>query len=208
MPPNSLQFIWIYLCLLFSLRVAKSFPFSWTWPDLCFLGWCFYINLPLGGFALFVIGMALKPQTAAQSTITLKEKLRHFDLLGTVFFLPCIICLLLAFEWGGSTYSWGNCRIILLFCLFGILFIIWITIQIKKGDYATLPLRIISQRSMAFGVWYMICLGSLFLLMIYYVSIWFQAIKGSTAVRAGIDTLPMVVSMSIFSIIAGISVGH
>ena len=42
--------------------------------------------------------------------------------------------------------------------------------------------------------------------LVYYVPIWFQAIKGVTAIRSGIDTLPLILSLVIASITAGILV--
>ena len=41
------------------------------------------------------------------------------------------------------------------------------------------------------------------LTMVYYVPIWFQAIKGVSAIRSGIDTLPMIMSLVVASIMAG-----
>lgn len=40
--------------------------------------------------------------------------------------------------------------------------------------------------------------------MFYYLPIWFQAIKGASAVHAGIMNLPMVLALAIASVVAGI----
>ncbi|MCJ1423859.1 hypothetical protein MMC29_001744 [Sticta canariensis] len=40
-------------------------------------------------------------------------------------------------------------------------------------------------------------------MIIYYLSIWFQAIKGDSAIRAGYSTLPFILSMVIASIFSG-----
>jgi hypothetical protein len=146
------------------------------------------------------------PQDARIVPSTLAEKLQQFDLLGTFCFVPANICFLLALQWGGNTYSWNSWRIILLFCISAVLFLIWGVIQCKKGDNATLPPRIISQRSMAFGVWNGFTIGSSVFIMTYFLPIWFQAIKGTSATQSGIDYLPMPISATIFSIIAGVGV--
>jgi hypothetical protein len=41
---------------------------------------------------------------------------------------------------------------------------------------------------------------------VYYLPIWFQAVKGASAVKSGIMNIPMVLSLVIVSIIAGIAV--
>ena len=42
--------------------------------------------------------------------------------------------------------------------------------------------------------------------MVYYIPIWFQAIKGVSAVESGIRNLPMILGLVIVSIIAGIMI--
>lgn len=97
-------------------------------------------------------------------------------------------------------------RIVALFVVFAILIIAFIAIQFWKKDNATIPPRIVSQRSMAFGTWYVICLGGSFFGILYYVPIWFQAIQGVTATQSGIRNLPMILSLVLMSIISGIGV--
>ena len=62
------------------------------------------------------------------------------------------------------------------------------------------------QRSVAFGSWFAFCLGSSFFVLIYYLPIWFQAIKGASATKSGIMNLPVVLSLVIVSIIAGVCI--
>ena len=76
--------------------------------------WCFYINLPIGGVAMAVILFLLKPSEPSQKGLTIREQLAKLDLLGELFLLPCIVCLLLALQWGGSLYAWSDGRIIAL----------------------------------------------------------------------------------------------
>lgn len=54
--------------------------------------------------------------------------------------------------------------------------------------------------------WFSFTLGSFFLLLIYYLPIWFQAVKGASAVKSGIMNLPMILTLVLVSILAGIGV--
>ncbi|CAF9933684.1 MAG: hypothetical protein ALECFALPRED_005660 [Alectoria fallacina] len=169
--------------------------------------WCFYINLPLGAVTIFGIALFFtSPPREKENSIGFWERTKQFDPVGTIFFVPCIICLLLALQWGGSKYHWGNGRIIALFVVFGMLAIAFGGVQIWKGDNATIPPRILKKRSIAFGSWFMFCLGGSFFVLIYYIPIWFQAIKGVSAVESGIRNLPMILGLVIVSIISGIAI--
>lgn len=125
---------------------------------------------------------------------------------GTAVFIPAIICLLLALQWGGTKYDWSSWRIILLFCFFGILIIAFTAIQFWKQESATIPPKIMMKRSMWSAAWFSFALGSAFLLMVYFLPIWFQAVKGASAVKSGIMNLPMILCLVVVSIISGIAV--
>ena len=64
--------------------------------------WCFFINLPLGAVTiLFVMFFYSPPKKAKKELATgWKEKVAQFDILGMTVFMPMIICLLLALQWG------------------------------------------------------------------------------------------------------------
>ena len=166
--------------------------------------WCFYINLPIGAVTIVAIIIFLKSPEQKLTGGTWKSRLRQLDPYGSVVFVPGIVCLLLALQWGGTKYPWGNARIIVLFILFAILIGIFIALQIREGDSATVPPRILRQRSMAFGAFYAFLLGASFFIMIFYVPIWFQAIKGVSATKSGIMSIPMVLGLVVFSLLGGV----
>ena len=165
--------------------------------------WCFYINLPIGGVAMVVLFFILQIPDARNANTPWREQVSQLDPIGTVVFISSIVCLLLALQWGGSTYPWKDGRIIALLVLFAVLISVFIAIQHWKQETATVPPRIIQKRSIAAGMWSQFCVGSSMLTMVYYVPIWFQAIKGVSAIRSGIDTLPMIMSLVVASIMAG-----
>ena len=169
--------------------------------------WCFYINLPIGAVTIFGIAIFYTaPKRSDETSIGFWERAKQFDPIGTALFLPCIVCLLLALQWGGSRYPWKDGRIIALFVIFGILAISFGFVQIWQQENATVPPRIIKQRSILSGSWFCICLGASFFILIFYVPIWFQAIKGTTATESGIRNLPMILGLVLISILSGIAV--
>ncbi|KAF2492708.1 major facilitator superfamily protein [Lophium mytilinum] len=169
--------------------------------------WCFYINLPVGAVAVTILILILKvPRQAGDHDnrgLSFKAQLQKLDPLGTLTILPSIICLLLALQWGGSTYAWSSARIIVLLVLFILLSIAFIAIQVWKGDTGTVPPRIFLQRSIFFAFVYMFCCASAMLIFSFYIPIWFQAIKGVNPTKSGIDILPLIISLVVASFIAG-----
>lgn len=90
--------------------------------------------------------------------------------------------------------------------MFGILAIAFGVVQLWQQDNATVPPRVLKKQSIAFGGWFAFCLGASFFVLIYYIPIWFQAIKGTSAVESGIRNLPMILGLVIISIAAGIGI--
>ncbi|KAK7049725.1 hypothetical protein VNI00_005756 [Paramarasmius palmivorus] len=165
--------------------------------------WCFYINLPIGGITMAVIALFFKSPKRSKAITDWRDGLRKFDSWGTLVFLPAIICLLLALQWGGTKYPWHSGRVIALFVVSGVLILIFIGIQIWKQDDATVPPRILLQRSIAASALFAFSLGASFFILVYFIPIWFQAIKGTSAVRSGIDNLPMILSVVVASLVSG-----
>lgn len=72
--------------------------------------WVFYLNLPVGGLALFLVIGFLQVSYDKQSSIS--AKLKRIDYIGNAIFIPSVVSILLALTWGGTTYSWSSWRVI------------------------------------------------------------------------------------------------
>ncbi|KAH8693573.1 major facilitator superfamily domain-containing protein [Talaromyces proteolyticus] len=167
--------------------------------------WCFYINLPFGAITgIFIIFFFQTPgKKTKDAPLSFVEQLKLMDLEGTGLFIPGVVCLLLALQWGGTKYAWDSGRIIALFVLFGVLIIGFVAIQIWKQERATVPPRIFKNRNVWGGAIFASSLGASFFVMVYYLPIWFQAIKGVSAVKSGIMNLPMILGLVIISMLGG-----
>lgn len=128
--------------------------------------WCFWINLPFGAAALLAVSLFFKNPKRKELNLSFKQKLALMDLPGATMLIGGIVCLLLALQWGGSTYPWSDSRVwgCLLGC--GLFISIFIALQFYLGDKATIPPRIIKQRTVAAG-----CAFSVLLAMALYATI-------------------------------------
>ncbi|TQN68789.1 Efflux pump aflT [Colletotrichum shisoi] len=165
--------------------------------------WCFYINLPLGGVALLVIVLVLRPPEQDLGGASLWEKLGQLDFAGTTVLVPGVVCLLLALQWGGVEYAWNNPRMIALLVLAAVLLVSFVAVQILLPETATVPPRIMRNRSIAFASWAAFFNGGHMMISAYFLPIYFQAIQGVSAVDSGIRTLPLVLSLTVFSVVSG-----
>ncbi|WEW60271.1 hypothetical protein PRK78_005756 [Emydomyces testavorans] len=105
----------------------------------------------------------------------------QMDLLGTAVFIPGVVCLLLALQWGGSVYKWSSVVVIVLLVISAVSAMGFVAVQIWEVDNATVPVRIIKQRSVA-------------------------SIQGISAFNSGTRILPTTLGTVLFSFVAGIGV--
>ena len=73
--------------------------------------------------------------------------------------IASVCCLLLALQWGGISYPWKSARIIGLLIGFGLLAVVFGVLQWKLEEKATIPLRILRQRSVLMGGFYVALLN-------------------------------------------------
>ena len=96
--------------------------------------WCFWINLPFGGVALLTVFFCFKNPERPHNNRTTREKIRQIDLLGAFLLICAIVCLLLALQWGGSTYPWHASKVWGCILGFGLIIILFLGLQVKLGD--------------------------------------------------------------------------
>ncbi|KAH7323762.1 major facilitator superfamily domain-containing protein [Rhexocercosporidium sp. MPI-PUGE-AT-0058] len=165
--------------------------------------WCFWINLPFGAVSIVAVWFFFKPPVRKDSGLTLKQKILEIDLLGALFLICAIVCLLLALQWGGTEYPWKSSKVWGCLLGFGLLIIFFIAQQFRRGDRATIPPRIFGQRTVLFASLYSCFLSMGLYSHIFYLPFYFQAVKGTTAEESGIRTIPYLGSIIISSIVVG-----
>ncbi|KAF6838418.1 efflux pump antibiotic resistance [Colletotrichum plurivorum] len=173
------------------------FTDSLTWR------WCFYINLPIGAITVAVIILFFHDPVRKIPQETWRTRFLQVDPLGNLVFMPAVICLMLALHWGGVTHAWSSPRIVILFIVCGLAMAGFLYLQYRGQENATVPPRIFRKRSVWSSSFYAFCLGAAYLTSVYFLPIWFQAVKGASAVDSGVMNLPMLVGVVVFSLIAG-----
>ncbi|KAF7191068.1 MFS gliotoxin efflux transporter gliA [Pseudocercospora fuligena] len=167
--------------------------------------WCFYINLPIGGIAFAVVLFYfITPAHAKPVTATWQEKVKQMDIAGAAIILAGMCCILLALQWGGVTKSWGSGDVIATLVVFGVLLVVLCVLEPWLGEYAAVNTRLLRTKTFAFLMTFQVILAGGFFILLYYLPIYFQAVKGVNASESGVRGIPLVIGASIFSIVSGI----
>lgn len=165
--------------------------------------WCFWINLPVGG----VTGVAMiffKPKRLDQnSNHTLKQKLTHLDIGGSVLLSGSAIMFFLALNYVDLGSSWSDSIIIGLFVGSGSVMLAFVCWQLFRRDKALMPPVVLRQRTSFCAYVNAAFLYSTLLIHVYYLSIYFQAVQSRSALQAGLCLLAYIVPSAIATFVAG-----
>ncbi|MFV6027969.1 DHA2 family efflux MFS transporter permease subunit [Streptomyces sp. NPDC056264] len=156
--------------------------------------WVFYINLPIGIVALFVIAAVLHvPVRATRHTI---------DYLGTLLIASVAICLVLVASLGGTTWAWGSAQIIGLAVLAAVLLVLFVRVE-RRAAEPVLPLKLFRIRTFSLVSVISFVIGFAMFGAMTYLPTFLQVVQGVTPTRSGVHMLPMVAAILITSTVTG-----
>ncbi|CAK7243766.1 MAG: hypothetical protein STHCBS139747_005294 [Sporothrix thermara] len=169
--------------------------------------WCFYINLPLGGVAVVSVVFFFKLPASATNkddhALPLRTKLLHTDPVGIALAMGAITSLILALQYGGTTHPWRSSVVIGLLVGFVLMCAALVAWEIWLGDFSMLMPRLFRQRTLwATAPFQFFFMGS-YVVLLYYLPIYFQSIRGASAIRSGVDNLPLVTTATVFALVGG-----
>ncbi|KAK9777072.1 putative Major facilitator superfamily domain-containing protein [Seiridium cardinale] len=200
---------WLYLISLACFELGSLFctvaPTSWFFILGRAIAGIGAAGTAAGLLVFFGFQEIVTPPVLVQG-LSWKEKAKKVDILGTLIMIPTTTCLFLALQWGGIRIGWSDVRIIVLFVLFACFLAAFAWRQYVLQDAGTLPPRIFKMRSVLTGTWYTSCVNSTLAVTEYYITIYFQGIKGFTATQSGVLMLPMLLGVAIGSVCGGIGI--
>ncbi|PYI13487.1 MFS drug transporter [Aspergillus violaceofuscus CBS 115571] len=175
--------------------IGGAFTTSVSWR------WCFYINLPIGGFSLVILIFFLKIEA---SKVPLLAGLRSIDWSGTFLMIGGTLMFLFGLEYGGVSYPWASATVICLI-IFGI--VTWVVAFInewKIARYPVIPLRLFNNFHNVLMLLINFCHSFVFISGSYYLPLYFQTVLLASPILSGVYVLPTVLSLSIFSAATGV----
>lgn len=156
--------------------------------------WLFWIFLPLGVVAFFMI-LFLFPKVET-------NKSERIDYVGSFFLSLTIIGVLLGFTWAGSKYDWGSWQILSLFASAAVCLVIFILVE-WKAKSPVLPLHLFRNDIVTISnvIGFLMNAGMMGALI--YLPFFVQGVEGISPTYSGYVTMPMSIAMVIMSTIIG-----
>jgi hypothetical protein len=111
--------------------------------------------------------------------------------------------LLLALQFGGRTYPWNSSQVIGLFVGAAATFAVWFLWNRHRGEDAMMPRALIRRKNVLAAALYNASQTSALYAAIYYLPIYFQAVKGASAVLSGVYLLPLILFQLAFAAASG-----
>ncbi|KAE8339531.1 hypothetical protein BDV24DRAFT_152689 [Aspergillus arachidicola] len=183
--------------------------------------WVFYLNIPIGGSKYRARILSCQKHTLIRKTAafvalflflrmnyqrdqTWKQRLARLDIAGNAIFIAAIIAVLIALTWGGTIYDWGTYHIVVPIVLGFIGIGLFITFEWTISKEPSFPRSTVSNRTSIAALilcfTHSICVYWTF----YFLPIYFQAVRGVSVMRSGINTLPVFAGVLPFAILGGI----
>ena len=156
--------------------------------------WIFYVNLPLGALALFVIGVVFHSRA---------EHVRHaIDYLGAATLAGGLACIVLFTSLGGTTEPWGSVQSIALIVIGVVLLVVFLLVE-RRAQEPILPLELFRNRTFAVTSAIGFIIGLALFGSITYLPLFLQVVKGMSPTRSGLQLTPMMAGLLVTSITAG-----
>ncbi|KAI9835771.1 MAG: hypothetical protein M1819_001950 [Sarea resinae] len=168
--------------------------------------WCFYINPPIGAVTLLLTMCCYSdtPKPSDVARMVLKQKISQLDLVSNLLFIPALTSLFLAFSWAGTKYSWNSGAVIGPLVAFAVLITVFAYNQIRRGDAAALPLRIMKRRSVIAGCIFIMFGNSTGNVLEYYLPTYYQVVRGYTPAKSGYMMLPIIIAATVGTLVHGL----
>jgi MFS family permease len=167
--------------------------------------WCFYISVPSGAVTLLLTMFCLsddqKPSAVAE--MSFMHKVAQLDLVSNMLLLPALTSLFLALSWAGTIYPWSSGQVVGPLVIFAVLLGLFVWNQIRRGDAAALPPRIMKHRCIIAGFIFIFCVNSTGVVLEYYLPTYYQLVRGYTPVKSGYMMLPIIIAATVGSLIQG-----
>ncbi len=162
--------------------------------------WVFYINLPIGLIALFVLAFLMP-------TLRTPNKRIIIDYVGSLLVVLATLPLLLAFSWAGDVFAWLSWQSLGLFGSSLILLVLLVIYSARQERLGREPIvepsmfknvRVFSVSLLASMLISIVLLGS-----VYFLPVFLQSVTGVSATGSGLALMPLALASIAGAVIGG-----
>src|SRR5471032_3017455 len=139
--------------------------------------WIFYVNLPIGAVAIYLIGRALRPSP--------KRHARSIDYLGSFLLTGSTIAYLLVLSLGGSEWPWASAQVAGATAIGTVLLVLF---QNRVFNIGCIVMALAFLGLMGTSVFF---------------PLFFQMVMGAAPAQSGLLTVPLMIGVVIASVVNG-----
>ncbi|KAL6812047.1 major facilitator superfamily domain-containing protein [Trichoderma sp. SZMC 28015] len=166
--------------------------------------WTFYINLPVGGVALFLVFFFLKVKHPSDGAIL--QRLIHLDWSGHVLLSASVVSILIALTWGGTKYPWDSGRVLAPLIIGGFGLGFYLLHQQYASKDPSMPLRLFGNRTSLLGFVLTFLHGMIMSWFSFFIPVYFQVLKEDSPLIAGVNVLALAIPFTPAGILGGLIV--
>jgi EmrB/QacA subfamily drug resistance transporter len=156
--------------------------------------WIFYVNLPIGAFALAVIAVAFRTRT---------ERRRHaIDYPGALLLGSALSAIVLFTSLGGTTWAWGSWQVLGLIAASVLLLPAFVLVE-SRAKEPILPLSLFRNRIFSATSAVGFVVGFALFGAITYLPLYLQVAKDASPTRSGLQLVPLMAGLLVTSIATG-----
>jgi len=165
--------------------------FSWRW--------IFYINLPLGGAALFYL--------IATMHVPVRRVEHRIDYLGGTLLGVVATAIILLATWGGTEYRWASVQVLGLAALAVVALAGFIAVE-RRAQEPMLPLHVFKNKNFSLAMVLTFFLGLGLFGAMTFLPLYQQTVQDASPTVSGLLFTPLMVASGITSIVAGQAVSR
>jgi EmrB/QacA subfamily drug resistance transporter len=156
--------------------------------------WIFYINLPTGLLALFVIAAVLPAPTTRHS--------HRIDYAGALLLTLALSAVILFTSLGGTSFPWGSPFIVALAALSLAATLVFALVELRVRE-PILPMALFTTRNFAVASAVGFIVGLSLFGAVTFLPIYLQVVKAASASASGLMLTPMMLGMLASSVLSG-----
>ncbi|CZR62124.1 uncharacterized protein PAC_12021 [Phialocephala subalpina] len=165
---------------------------------------CFVLNFPLGAVGAFLVCFFFRQPAQKWEKMSWAVALQSYDPAGCFLLVLSTLSLLLGLEFVAETDNWKDPRVIVFLVIAG-LSGIGLVLQQRSGDRNAkfVPPGILNREvSLALVMGFLIV--SAYQLTLSYLAVYFETVKGFSAIRTGFSILPTLIFSALSSVVTGV----